>query len=42
MYCPTIVKDGKVVSKDNNISTTEYLCLECGKTFKVVNGEVKR
>lgn len=42
MYCPTIVKDGKVVSKDRNIYTTEYYCLECGKTFKVVNGEVKR
>ena len=42
MYCPTIVKDGKVISEDRNISTTEYRCLECGKTFKTVNGKVEK
>ena len=41
MYCPTIIKDGKVVSVDGNTSTTEFYCLECEKTFKQVskNGE---
>lgn len=42
MYCPIIVEDGKVVSKDRNIYTTEYHCLDCGKTFKSVNGKVEK
>lgn len=41
MFCPTIIKDGKVISKDSNIYTTTYHCLNCGKDFKVVNGKVK-
>ncbi len=35
MYCPTIIKDGKVISKDHNIVNTEYECLNCGKTFTI-------
>ena len=42
MYCPIIVEDGKIVSKDRNICTTEYHCLDCGKTFKTVNGKVEK
>lgn len=35
MYCPTVIKDGKVISKDHNTVTTEYECLNCGKTFTI-------
>ena len=35
MYCPVIVKDGQVISKDHNIITAEYECLECGKIFTI-------
>ena len=34
VYCPTIIKDGKVISKDINQFTQEYECLECGKTWR--------
>ena len=33
MYCPPVVEDGKMVSKDHNISKTECTCLECGCIF---------
>jgi len=42
MYCPTIMKDGKVISEDHNIYTQEYECLECHKRFKSVNGKVMK
>jgi len=43
MYTPTIIKDGKVVSEDGNIHTTQCTCLECGNKFKIVRhrGETK-
>ena len=36
MYTPVIIKDGKVVSEDRNIHTTQCTCLECGEKFKIV------
>ena len=30
MYCPTIIKDGKVISYDTNKSTDYLKCLEFG------------
>ena len=42
MYCPTIMKDGKVISKHHNIYTEEYECLECHKRFKSVNGKIMK
>ena len=42
MYCETRIKDGKVVSKDSNIHTTNCRCNHCGKTFKIVNGKTEK
>ena len=33
LYCPTVYKDGKIVSNDHNKSTTACTCLNCGKAF---------
>ncbi len=41
MYFPPIWKDGVNVNPDGNIHTTECECLECGRWFHIVNGEVK-
>lgn len=42
MYNPIVVKDGQVITNDFNVSTTEFLCLECGMMFKTVNGKVMK
>jgi len=42
MYCPTVIKDGKVISNDCNIHTTVCECKNCGKEFKIVNGKVEK
>lgn len=39
MYCPTIIKDGKVISRDNNTHTRHCHCLNCGKEFSYIEGE---
>ena len=41
LYSPTVVKEGKVISKDPNSHTTQCHCLECDKDFLIVNGKVK-
>ena len=33
MYCPVVIKDGKVVSEDTNKTTSHCTCLECKKDF---------
>ena len=33
--CPTVIKDGKVISKNPNTVTRTCKCLNCGKTFTV-------
>lgn len=38
MYCPTIIKDGKVISYDTNKSTDYLKCLECGEEFTSSSG----
>lgn len=35
IYSPTVIKDGKVVSKDPNFYTTHCRCLACGKDFTI-------
>ena len=41
VYCPTIIKDGKVVSDDVNQTTTQCTCQECGTIFYInKNNEV--
>lgn len=40
LYCPTIIRNGKVVSEDRNIHTTYCTCLNCGKDFTITNGKV--
>ena len=42
MYCPTIIKDGKVISKDHNTVTEYFRCQECGKRFKKVGNEIEK
>jgi hypothetical protein len=32
----TIIKDGKVISQDPNIYTTDCHCLNCNQDFKIV------
>lgn len=33
LYCPDVYKDGKLVSQDQNKSTTHCTCLHCGNRF---------
>ena len=41
MYCPPVVKDGKIICEDGNITTHHCTCCECGKEFAINNkGEV--
>ena len=42
MYCPTIIKDGKVVSNDHNTSIQHCYCLECGGEFEIRDGKVEK
>ena len=41
LYCPTVIKNGKVVSKDLNTSTTHCHCLNCGKDFTISHQDGK-
>lgn len=33
VYYPPIIKDGVNINPDRNTTTTEYHCLECGKSW---------
>lgn len=35
MYCPPIIKNGKVISEDKNISVKHCHCLNCDKDFTI-------
>lgn len=37
MYYTPVYKDGKLVSKDTNITTDHCTCLECGTNFTLTN-----
>ena len=37
MYCPPIIKDGKLISDDANTTTTHCHCLNCGEDFSIVH-----
>jgi len=40
MYFQPVYKDGININPDKNIYTTNCKCLNCGKDFKIVNGEI--
>ncbi len=42
MYCPTVIKDGNVISNNYNIHTTVCQCLSCYKEFFIRNGKVEK
>lgn len=35
MYCPTIYKNGEIISQDSNYHNDNCTCLACGKKFGV-------
>lgn len=38
MYSPAVFKDGKLISKDPNYTTTQCHCLNCGADFAYRKG----
>ena len=41
MYCPPIIKDGVVISEDDNYYTTNCSCIACGYDFQIVRHKGK-
>ena len=40
LCCPTVIRNGKIISEDINTHTDFCVCLNCGKDFTITNGKV--